>query len=68
MQAGGTMGMAQNSRARVMQVLVFGFIYQVAILVHVFVPLPNGSSMSKGFKPMTGLDASRAGRGEFSGL
>ena len=34
------MDVAQNLRARVMQVLVFGSIYQGAILVHVFGPQP----------------------------
>ena len=32
-------GVAQNERARVTQVLVFGSIYQGAILVHLFEPL-----------------------------
>ena len=33
--------MAQNPRARVTQVLVFGSIYQGAILVHVSEPQPD---------------------------
>ena len=35
--------MAQNSRARVTQVLVFGSIYQGAVLVPLFEPQPNGT-------------------------
>ena len=35
------MGVAQNYRARVTKVLVFGSIYQGAILVHVFEPQPH---------------------------
>ena len=34
------MGVAQNLRARVTQVLVFGSICQCAVLVHVFEPQP----------------------------
>ena len=33
---------AQNSRARITQVLVFGAMYQGAILVHLFEPQPCG--------------------------
>ena len=35
------MGVAQISRARLTQVLVFGSIYQGAIMVNVFDPQPN---------------------------
>ena len=34
------LGVAQNSRARVTQILVFGYIYQGSILVHLFEPQP----------------------------
>ena len=37
---GCVVGVAQNSRAGVTQVLVFGSIYQDAIFVHSFEPLP----------------------------
>ena len=43
------MGMAQNSRARVTQVLGFGPIYQGAILAPLFEPQP--SSPSLGYNP-----------------
>lgn len=39
------LGVAQNSRARVTRVLVSGSIYQGAILIRLFEPLPFGSAV-----------------------